>query len=178
MRNSRSSNWSAQHRLPPPPAPADNAAMDADPPISDPPKRKRRWYQFSLRTLLIGVSLLAAICGYVKRQYEIVQERQSFFEQSVSVSCAGTNPEGPDVPWIRSLLGDRGYAVIGLVSDTERAERQRAAVLFPEALICAVRFPHIPGAPLNSCGIECGPFADEPAWPQSDHVPPAPPAAT
>jgi hypothetical protein len=32
------------------PAPADNAAMEADPPKADPPKRKRRWFQFSLRT--------------------------------------------------------------------------------------------------------------------------------
>jgi hypothetical protein len=34
--------------------------MDADSPkAADPPKRKRRWFQFSLRTLLIGVTLLA-----------------------------------------------------------------------------------------------------------------------
>jgi hypothetical protein len=27
--------------------------MQADPPIAEPPKRKRRWFQFSLRTLMI-----------------------------------------------------------------------------------------------------------------------------
>ena len=27
--------------------------MEAEPPIADPPRRKRRWYQFSLRTLMI-----------------------------------------------------------------------------------------------------------------------------
>ncbi len=31
--------------------------------MANPPKR--RWYQFSLRTLLIGVTLLAAQCGFV-----------------------------------------------------------------------------------------------------------------
>ena len=36
-----------------PPAVGDNAAM-IDPPKDDQPKRKRRWFQFSLRTLLIG----------------------------------------------------------------------------------------------------------------------------
>ena len=43
---------------------ADNAAMEAEPQIiSELPKRKRRWYQFSLRTLLIGVTLCAAVAG-------------------------------------------------------------------------------------------------------------------
>ncbi len=49
--------------LPPLPAPADNAAMEAEPPNADPPKRKRRWFQFSLRTLLIGVTIFSVSCG-------------------------------------------------------------------------------------------------------------------
>jgi hypothetical protein len=35
------------------PAVGDNAAMEAEPPEAEPPKRKRRWFQFSLRTLMI-----------------------------------------------------------------------------------------------------------------------------
>jgi hypothetical protein len=35
------------------PAPPDNAAMEADP-----PKRKRRWFQFSLRTLIGAVAIV------------------------------------------------------------------------------------------------------------------------
>jgi hypothetical protein len=49
--------------------------MQADPPEAKPPKRKRRWFQFSLRTLLIVVTMLAAACGYVAWQAKIVQER-------------------------------------------------------------------------------------------------------
>jgi hypothetical protein len=41
--------------LPAVPPPADNAAMESEPPKVDPPKRKRRWFQFSLRSLLIVV---------------------------------------------------------------------------------------------------------------------------
>jgi hypothetical protein len=37
--------------LPPLPAPADNSAMEAEPIKAEPPKHKRRWLQFSLRTL-------------------------------------------------------------------------------------------------------------------------------
>ena len=36
----------------------ENAAMEAVPTNVDPPKRKRRWYQFSLHSLMIGVTLL------------------------------------------------------------------------------------------------------------------------
>lgn len=32
------------------PAVGDNAAMQSEPPDADPPKRKRRWLQFSLRS--------------------------------------------------------------------------------------------------------------------------------
>jgi hypothetical protein len=49
------------------PAPADNAAMEAEPSKAEPPKRKRRWFQFSLRTLMIVVTLLAvAVAGAVR----------------------------------------------------------------------------------------------------------------
>jgi hypothetical protein len=48
--------------LPPLLTPTDNAAMEAEPPKSTTPKRRRRWYQFSLRTLLIAV---AAFCIYL-----------------------------------------------------------------------------------------------------------------
>ena len=41
----------------------DNAAMEAAPAEAEPPKRKRRWFQFSLRTLMIGVTLLAVPLG-------------------------------------------------------------------------------------------------------------------
>jgi hypothetical protein len=35
---------------------ADNAVMQTEPSKADPPKRKRRWFQFSLRSLLIFAS--------------------------------------------------------------------------------------------------------------------------
>jgi hypothetical protein len=41
------------------PGPTDNAAMQIEPPNAEPPKRNGRWFQFSLRTLMIVVALLA-----------------------------------------------------------------------------------------------------------------------
>jgi hypothetical protein len=46
------------------PAAGDNAAMPTEPPNAEAPKRKRRWFQFSLRSLLIVVTLLAVVCGF------------------------------------------------------------------------------------------------------------------
>jgi hypothetical protein len=52
--------------------------MEAEPRKADPPKRKRRWFQFSLRTLMIGVTVLAVPCGYVGWQAKIVRERTAW----------------------------------------------------------------------------------------------------
>ena len=39
----------------------DNAIMQAEPSKAEPPKRKRRWFQFSLRTLMIGALVVALL---------------------------------------------------------------------------------------------------------------------
>ena len=38
--------------------------MEAEPPKSDSPKRKRRWFQFSLRTLLVFTLICAVACAF------------------------------------------------------------------------------------------------------------------
>ena len=50
--------------------------MEAEPIVAT-PKRKRRWFQFSLRSLMIGVTLLAVACAYVVWQVKIVAERRA-----------------------------------------------------------------------------------------------------
>ena len=52
---------------------------DAEPIEAAPPERKRRWYQFSLRTLLIVVTLLAVPCAYTGWQAKIVRDRKAIF---------------------------------------------------------------------------------------------------
>jgi hypothetical protein len=37
--------------------------MQTDAPSAEPPNRKRRWFQFSLRTLMIVVTVFAVVCG-------------------------------------------------------------------------------------------------------------------
>jgi hypothetical protein len=40
------------------------------------PKRKRRWFQFSLRSLLIGVTLLAVACWVIVDRTRLIRERE------------------------------------------------------------------------------------------------------
>jgi hypothetical protein len=47
------------------PGVGDNAAMQTEPPKAEPTKRKRRRFQFRLRTLMIVVTPMAGLCGTV-----------------------------------------------------------------------------------------------------------------
>jgi hypothetical protein len=49
--------------LPRLPAVKDNAAMQTEQPKTEPPKRKRRWFQFSLRTLFLVMAVVTVQCG-------------------------------------------------------------------------------------------------------------------
>ena len=44
--------------------------MQTEPPKADPPKHKRRWFQFSLRTLLIFTLICAVGSVWVARRIE------------------------------------------------------------------------------------------------------------
>jgi hypothetical protein len=60
-----------------------NAAMDAEPPRPE-PKPKPRRFQFRLRTLMIGITLLAVPLGYIGWQAKIVRERKATFSRLIS----------------------------------------------------------------------------------------------
>jgi hypothetical protein len=49
------------------------AAMQTEPPKADPPKRNRRWFQFSLRDLLALVALAALACAIA---FPMIRKRQ------------------------------------------------------------------------------------------------------
>jgi predicted small integral membrane protein len=47
--------------------------MQTESPEAEPPKRKRRWFQFSLRTLMIFTMIVAFACGCVGWQAKIAR---------------------------------------------------------------------------------------------------------
>jgi hypothetical protein len=95
-------------------------------------------FQFRLRTLMIGVTLLCVACGYVGRQIELVRQRKAFCESHCrSWTEANYDGERRGPTWIRRLLGDTHYGAIALPSDASKELRSHAADLFPEARIMA-----------------------------------------
>ena len=73
------------------------------------PKRKRRWFQFSLRTLMIGVTLLSVPIAYVEHEARIVRERRIQITARSSPRILVYHgeqalPNGPN--WFRLALGD------------------------------------------------------------------------
>jgi len=119
---------------------------------SNPPRRRR--FQFSLRGLLIGVTLLAAFIGWLTREYQFVQQRKAailasdddnpalilsvkWSKQTHGWWAPGTKRETsdpePTIPFWRRWLGDEAVAVVGVdhpYSEELLAELHR---LFPEA---------------------------------------------
>jgi hypothetical protein len=116
----------APNPLLPLPAPADNSAMQTDPPKADPPKRKRRWFQFSLRSLmilmlLVGIGMAIWIVPIKKRA-----ERQQAaikaivndgglvtydYQENQPANRSGfVKAEPPGPGWLRKLLGDDYFA--------------------------------------------------------------------
>jgi hypothetical protein len=73
------------------------------------PKRKRRWFQFSLRTLMIAVTMFCIVVGgYVGQQVKIVQERKAM-AQWIKAQGGFELPsdDGAERPsFLRCWLGD------------------------------------------------------------------------
>ncbi len=98
----------------------ENAAMNGD------SKPKRRWYQFSLRTLLIATAMVAVACSLVvrkldrkRREREVVQSFLAldtshpvvlYNFQSDPETGPFAEPYGP--AWLRGLLGDDFFSEV------------------------------------------------------------------
>jgi hypothetical protein len=112
--------------------------MDAN--AAAPPKqRKRRWFQFSLRTLFVVVTLMAVVCGYIAQQYKIVGEREEMWNH-LTCSYEGYEREINGLPWLRRQFGDRDWRAIW-VPEATREEQERIKSLFPEAVANFDRVP-------------------------------------
>ena len=109
-----------------PPAAGDNAGMQSEPSKADPTKRKRRWFQFRLRTLLIFTLVCAIGSAWVAHRAELKRKEREAVEAIIRLGGSvaydydlvnGAKPTGPD--WLRNLLGENFFseAVIVSVSD-------------------------------------------------------------
>jgi hypothetical protein len=102
--------------------------------MADQPPRRRR-FQFRLRTLMIGVTLLAVPLAYVGWQAKIVRERRAELSRAVDgrlLEICG-NGENRVISWIRRVLSDQRVGSIKVLTGTDATELDRLRVLFPEA---------------------------------------------
>jgi hypothetical protein len=122
--------------------------------MSDQPSPRRR-FQFRLRTLMIGVTLLAAACGYVAWQAKIVKERKAVADlvQHYQVSVYWSSEVKRALPaasglriwqdgivlplrevsWLRRWLGDDAATFILYRMQMPKDEIARMKAAFPEA---------------------------------------------
>jgi hypothetical protein len=153
------------------PAVGDNAAMQSEPSTAEPPKRKRRWFQFSLRTLMIGVALLAVPLSYVGWEAKVVRERAAFLDHLEKSGAFISDSGGLErdlsqrPSWLRILIGDKDVGYIWL---PDESELKRVKELFPEAFITAGGMPPV-GA--MSRGLRW--LAERPILTIRMHLPPA-----
>ena len=95
----------------------------------DKARRRLRWYQFSLRTLLVlvllasvGMSWLAVRMQRAKRQREAVEEIRRlggevmYDHKWIAPGSSIPNPEAPGPAWLRKLLGDDFFASVTWVA--------------------------------------------------------------
>ncbi|HEV2969537.1 MAG TPA: hypothetical protein VGY55_06060 [Pirellulales bacterium] len=96
--------------------------MESEPPKIIPPKRKRRWFQFSLGSLLIFVIATAVFCGWLGKRIEQKRKEREAAETLVKFGGSamydyekGTNstPPGPD--WLRKLFGENLFSEVSAV---------------------------------------------------------------
>jgi hypothetical protein len=108
------------------------------------PHFPRRRFQFRLRTLMIVVTLLAVVCGYVGRQAEIVRARQawlkahselgsSMISHTYEVLIHGDKGKSPSL--LRRCLGDHELRSWEVFRNASIDQLSEINALFPEATI-------------------------------------------
>jgi hypothetical protein len=98
-------------------------------------KRKCRWFQFSLRTLLIAVTLSAVPLGYVGWEAKVVAGRRLLLESQCSCIVGEISDEKRTIPLIRRCLGDIQCIHIVAKDEVTDAELERYRDAFPEAVV-------------------------------------------
>jgi hypothetical protein len=84
--------------------------MDADS-LTPPQKRKRRWFQFSLRALLIFTMACAVAAGLLARKFDRARHQQEVADiitksgGRLTYDYETANASAPGPKWLRQLLG-------------------------------------------------------------------------
>lgn len=113
---------------------------------------RRRWFRFSLRTMFVLVTLVAATIGWLGREWRIVQVRKAILREIERLEPAAIDPsveqqesrnsdplydprqwDSIRVSTIRRLLGDESVIELLLPRASDRLLIERTENAFPEA---------------------------------------------
>lgn len=99
-------------------------------------KPKRRWFRFSLRTLLVVVFVASLPLTWVGYSLIWIRERNAFLFPSElhGISPFGTSWDGV-APLSLRIFGEHGISTVYVPQGMDDAVAKRAAALFPEATI-------------------------------------------
>ena len=113
----------------------------------------RRRFQFSLRSLMIGVTLLAVACAYVAWQARIVRDRKAMMIRLRDLGGVCNTPDEirdffsasykrsidmnrlPMLPWIRRWLGDQAVYQMWIPESASSHDAAEIEQAFPEAKV-------------------------------------------
>ncbi len=103
--------------------------MDAEPPRVTAPERKRRWFQFSLRTLMIFVVAVAVPCAWLGHWQSQKRREQAAVDALVRTGAdvefdyqlAAGSPNGrvntrSGLAWLRGLFGENAFDEVVQIS--------------------------------------------------------------
>ena len=90
--------------------------------------------QYRLRTLFIVVTVAAIACGWLRHEYDIVQERKAALELVHRFGGCWPLGQSSHPSLIRRWLGDKSVKVISLPLEIY-ADKERIESIFPEAYI-------------------------------------------
>jgi hypothetical protein len=106
--------------------------------------RGRRWYRFSLRGLLLAVTLLAVWLGWnvntIRQRRAAIADWQLrgggvYSQKDSADDLFGPAPVKHELPLVRRLLGDEAISNVFLPPEATSAELETAAKLFSEAYV-------------------------------------------
>jgi hypothetical protein len=105
--------------------------MQTEPAKAEPPKRKRRWFQFSLQALMIFTLVCAVASAWLGRKIERKRRERETIREIISLGkrvCydyqAEEDPSGPawrnfgEPPgpsWVRKLLGENFFSEVEVI---------------------------------------------------------------
>jgi hypothetical protein len=131
---------------------AENPA-NFDPPVPAPKSRRRRWFQFSLRTLMIFTVICAVACGWLGKK---IARKHKEIEAVEAITNLGggacydyqrvsgkpghwqkAEPYGP--AWLRELLGEHFFSEVDCIDASGGLEHLKDLPNLPELRLIGPR---------------------------------------